>query len=296
VVKSMTGFASLTEEVETATITVSIRTVNHRFLDLQLRLPASLTPLEGLVRASVAKRLARGRVELAVSVNPRGTTTTDVELNEAFVEALERTLDRARARGLVTGSLGPGDLLRLPQALTIRERAVEVESADGAVGSAVVGAVEQALLALETMRAREGGHLLDDMARRTSWLARTLEDVATLADQGREALSRRLTERVKELSAELPVDQTLLAQEIVRFASRSDISEEVTRFKAHLSHWESLTGGPEPCGRKLDFLLQEMNREINTLGSKADGLGVAELVIATKAELERLREQVQNVE
>jgi uncharacterized protein (TIGR00255 family) len=112
----------------------------------------------------------------------------------------------------------------------------------------------------------------------------------------RAALEARLDERVRELTADVQVDRAALAQEIVRVAARSDISEEVTRFKAHLVHWDTLSDAPEPCGRKLDFLLQEMNREINTIGSKADGLGVSELVVAAKAELEKLREQVQNVE
>ena len=101
---------------------------------------------------------------------------------------------------------------------------------------------------------------------------------------------------VREISLELPVDEAMLAQEIVRTVQKSDISEEVTRFRAHLAHWDALTEGPEPCGRKLDFLLQEMNREVNTIGSKADGLRISELVINAKAELEKMREQVQNVE
>ena len=101
---------------------------------------------------------------------------------------------------------------------------------------------------------------------------------------------------MREISAELPVDQAMIAQEIVRAAARSDISEEVTRFRAHLAHWDALADSAEPCGRKLDFLLQEMNREINTIGSKADGLRVSELIITAKAELEKMREQVQNVE
>ena len=109
-------------------------------------------------------------------------------------------------------------------------------------------------------------------------------------------LEARLLERARELSASLPIDQSSLAQEVVRAAQRSDISEEVTRFRAHLEHWDALTDGDEPCGRKLDFLLQEMNREINTIGSKADGLQVSEHIIDVKAELERMREQVQNVE
>jgi uncharacterized protein (TIGR00255 family) len=120
--------------------------------------------------------------------------------------------------------------------------------------------------------------------------------VVEAAEAGRREFEGRLLERARELAGAIPVDHGLVAQEVVRVAQRSDISEEVTRFQGHLAHWDDLTGGGEPCGRKLDFLLQEMNREINTIGSKADGGMVSELVIQVKAELERLREQVQNVE
>jgi uncharacterized protein (TIGR00255 family) len=123
-----------------------------------------------------------------------------------------------------------------------------------------------------------------------------VEQVAALADAGRGTVEARLRERVGELEFELPVDHALIAQEIVRAAARSDITEEVTRFGAHLAHWQTLSDSDEPCGRKLDFLLQEMNREVNTIGSKADGLHVSEVVINAKAELEKMREQVQNVE
>jgi uncharacterized protein (TIGR00255 family) len=127
-------------------------------------------------------------------------------------------------------------------------------------------------------------------------LAGLIERLAEAAAEGRTELERRLHERVRDIQLELPADQAMIAQEIVRAAGRSDISEEVTRFRAHLAHWDALADGDEPCGRKLDFLLQEMNREINTIGSKADGLGVSELIINAKAELEKMREQVQNVE
>jgi uncharacterized protein (TIGR00255 family) len=120
--------------------------------------------------------------------------------------------------------------------------------------------------------------------------------VAIAADEGRAAIEQRLTDRVRELRNELQADETAVAQEIVRTAGRSDISEEVSRFRAHVAHWVTLADSAEPCGRKLDFLLQEMNREVNTMGSKADGLRVSELIIAAKAELEKMREQVQNVE
>ncbi len=296
-IKSMTGFAALTREDERATIAVTIRAVNHRHLDLQLRSPQALAAIEAELRALVSKHVARGRVELSVSLQLRQTPVVDVEFNEAFARALEAALDRARARGLVTGALSPGDLLRLPQAITIRERPPdEDEAAKGAVAAQVRGAVEQALVDLDSMRSREGDSLRGDLDSRRTAVADLVERIATAADQGRASMELRVAERVRELRTELQADETAVAQEIVRMAARSDITEELERFRAHVLHWTALADSQEPCGRKLDFLLQEMNREVNTMGSKADGLRVSELIIAAKAELEKMREQVQNVE
>jgi uncharacterized protein (TIGR00255 family) len=293
----MTGFASLTHEDERATLGVTVRSVNHRFLDLQLRVPQSLAELEPRVRALLQKRLARGRVELAISVQLRHPAAPSIELNEEFALALSAVIERARERGLVEGQLTPGDLLRHPQAVTVRDRLAEPDpEVEAQLGSSVEASVEQALADLDAMRVREGDHLRADLETRRQLLAGLIERLREAADDGRAAVELRLRDRVAEISAELPVDQAMLAQEIVRAASRSDISEEVTRFRAHLAHWAALADGPEPCGRKLDFLLQEMNREINTIGSKADGIHVSELIITAKAELEKMREQVQNVE
>jgi uncharacterized protein (TIGR00255 family) len=157
-------------------------------------------------------------------------------------------------------------------------------------------AVDTALGELDSMRAREGEHVRADLDQRRHLVADLVERVAVAADEGKASMEQRLTERVMQLRADLQADETAVAQEIVRTAARSDISEEVSRFRGHVAHWVTLADGPEPCGRKLDFLLQEMNREVNTMGSKADGLRVSELIIAAKAELEKMREQVQNVE
>jgi uncharacterized protein (TIGR00255 family) len=296
-IKSMTGFASATRENEHATITVTIRAVNHRHLDLQLRVPQTLAEAEGRVRASVQRRIGRGRVELAVSVQYRHTASVEVEFNEPLAVALSAALETARDRGIVQGALTPGDLLRLPQALAIRERPVEKDAAMVAeLMGMLEGAAEDALTQLDGMRTTEGGHLNADLEARRTGLGCMLEEINEAADQGRIELQLRLAARVQELSAEMPADPNLIAQEIVKAAARSDISEEMARFRAHLAHWRSLAESPEPCGRKLDFLLQEMNREVNTIGSKADGLRVSNLVISAKAELEKMREQVQNVE
>jgi uncharacterized protein (TIGR00255 family) len=295
-IRSMTGFAAISRETERASVGVTIRTLNHRYVDLQLRIPQSLAGVESRIRSMVQDRVGRGRVELTVSVQFR-EQAFQVEFNEALVGALAAAVDAARARGLVAGALTPGDLLRVPQALAVRERSVEQDAAAVAeIGDMAVSAAEQALSDLDAMRTTEGAHLRADLDGRRDALAALVEAIVQAADQGRDELQARLAVRVQELAADLTVDPAAIAQEIVRTAARSDISEEATRFRGHLAHWTALAAAPEPCGRKLDFLLQEMNREVNTMASKADGLRVSALVIAAKAELEKMREQVQNVE
>lgn len=295
-IKSMTGFASLTRDDERGAIGVTIRSVNHRFLDLQVRLPAAIADLEPRIRAAVPRHLARGRVEVTLSLQLRQAAAPQVELSADFAQALASAVEQARSRGWVNGDLTPGDLLRIPQALTIRERLPEAGGVSTLLGDMVDQAVEDAIAQLEEMRVREGAHLRSDLDARKSLLAALIARIAAAANTGREALEARLLERAREIAVALPIDQAMLSQEVVRVAQRSDITEEVTRFHGHLAHWDALSDSPEPCGRKLDFLLQEMNREVNTIGSKADGLQVSEVVIQAKAELERMREQVQNVE
>lgn len=296
-IKSMTGFASVSREDGRASIGVTVRSVNHRYLDIQLRVPQSMSQLESRLRGCVQPRVARGRVEIAVSVQLRQEPALSVAINEAFTAALTRALDQARAAGLVQGPLLPGDLLRFPQALTVREEAVELDDdARQALELSLVGAVESALDELDVMRRHEGALLQADLDPRKAGVLEAVERVAVKTAAGQADLRERLAARVGELSSDLASDPAAVAQEIVRFAARSDISEEVVRFRAHVQQWTALTDSPEPCGRRLDFLLQEMNREVNTMGSKADGAGVPEAIIDIKAELEKMREQVQNVE
>ena len=298
-IKSMTGFASLTDDDESATITVTVRSVNHRFLDLQLRLPPSLAGLEARLRALVQQRVARGRVEVMVSVQQRRAPALEVELNEPFLQALSAALDRAREQGIIQGTMTPGDLLRFPQALAIKDRSDDPAAAEEHLarsGQRVEDAVAAALADLDEMRIREGGFLRAELDARRQLLGELFEKVATSADDAMEALRTRLRERVQQLRADGLADEMMVAQEIARFVGRSDITEEVVRFRGHLEHWQGLSDSPEPCGRKLDFLLQEMNREVNTTGSKAEGPAVSEWIVTLKAELEKMREQVQNVE
>ncbi len=294
-IKSMTGFASLTRDEASATISVTVRAVNHRFLDVQLRSPSSLAAIESRLRALVQQYVARGRVEVAISVQSRlGQPMVDIAVNEAVIEGLSSALERARERGLVVGGLTPGDLLRFPQAISVTER--KDDTPDETVPPAVEAALAAALVDLDQMRTAEGAHLRAELDGRRAALGALFDAAAAAAQAGAGVLRARLAERVKEMQADTTVNEAAVAQEIVRYANRSDITEETVRFRAHLEHWRALSDSPEPCGRKLDFLLQEMNREVNTLGSKAEGVGVSEIVVSLKAELEKMREQVQNVE
>ena len=298
-IKSMTGFASLTRDEDDAAIGVTVTAVNHRFLDVQFRMPPALGALESRLRSLVQRRVARGRVEVSVTIQHRRVPAQEVELNESFLEALASALDRARERGYIAGAMTPGDLLRFPQAVTIREKP-EDSSMQDEQALRLMDRVEQAVAAaldeLDVMRMREGSYLRTDLDARRAQLADLFERIASAAEQALDALQARLVERVRELRVDALADEAAVAQEIAKFVGRSDITEEVVRFRGHLDHWQVLSDSPEPCGRKLDFLLQEMNREVNTTGSKAEGPAVSELVVALKSELEKMREQVQNVE
>ena len=297
-IKSMTGFAALTREDATATVSVTIKTVNHRFLDLQLRVPAMLQHLEGPLRARVQSVVARGRVEVQISVQLREAVAFDVQVNERVIAALDAATAKLRVSGVVSGHLTLGDLLRIPQAVTIRE--VPAETAAGEAATAadplVLQTVAEALEALDRMRLTEGRLLRDDLDQRTAALGALGEKIVDEAQLAQDTLQARLQEKISALNIEPAADHAALASEIVRFVARSDIQEEIVRFRSHLAHWQALADSDEPCGRKLDFLIQEMNREINTMGSKAEGTAVPAHVVTAKAELERLREQVQNVE
>ncbi len=294
-IKSMTGFASVTREHELATVGVTARSVNHRYLDTQLRLPSMMADQESELRGRVQRWVARGRVELAITVRSTRPPEVDVVLNESLVNALSAAVAGAQQRGLTSGGLGSGDLLRFPQAVVVRERETD-GTIQASIKQVAADAVDDTLRELDSMRTREGEYLRADLESKRDTVAELVEKLDAAAESGRAGLVERLTTRVGELRDQLQVDESVVAQEVVRFAARSDVNEELARLRGHLTHWSVLADAPEPCGRKLDFLLQEMNREINTLGAKVEGPDVSELIVAAKAELEKLREQAANVE
>lgn len=297
-IRSMTGFAAISREAGGWRAGVTIKAVNHRFLDLALKVPSALAAVESGIRARAQQRLVRGRVEIAVVCEPIGSDDRDVVLNEPLLIKLNAALASAEAAGLVAGKLSASDVMRVPQLLEIRPRGVEPPE-PGAPHPALGIAdetVDAALAALVEMRETEGRHLAADLAARVQSLAGMVAALESMARAGQASLETRLRDRLAALPIDLQPDPAALSQEVIRYVARSDVDEEIVRLRGHVDHWNALADAPEACGRKLDFLVQEMNREINTIGSKIEGPRVSEVVIAAKAELERIREQVQNVE
>ncbi len=293
----MTGFASVSREVGGDKVHITMKSVNHRFLDVVVRLPQALASLDQRLRAVVQQRLSRGRVEVQIAVEVTAPPEREVVLDERLLEQVAAAIDTARSRGIVTGALTPSDLLRLPQMLEIRTRATDTGAgAPEALAGLVELALTEALDALIVMRETEGRFLAADLDARLALIAGFVDQVQKESAAGQQQLETRLRERIASLPIDLQGEPSAMAQEVVRFVARSDVDEEIVRMRGHIEHWQGLAGGPEPCGRKLDFLAQEMNREINTIGSKVEGARGTEVVIGAKAELERIKEQVQNVE
>jgi uncharacterized protein (TIGR00255 family) len=293
----MTGFAAVSREDRHARVAMTVKSVNHKFLDIVVRAPGSLAPMEAGLKSLIRQRLGRGRIEVTVSVDAVVTPAREVVLDEELLTRLSAELGKAQKKGLIEGGLTASDLLRLPDVLEIR--AVDTAGKDSVpdhISALVEQVLADALDALIVMRETEGGFLAVDIDGRLSDLATLVDDLEHAARTGQEGVEARLRQRLSELPAEVAGDPAATAQEILRIVARSDIDEELVRLRGHLAHWRTLADGEEPCGRRLDFLVQEMNREINTVGSKAEGTTVTEFVVTGKAELERVREQVQNVE
>ncbi len=291
----MTGFASVSREEAGQRVSVTVKSVNHRFLDVQVKMPSALAAVEARLKAMVQQRLTRGRVEIALSWDQIDDTPREVVLNERLIAQINAAVDCARAQGLVSGALSASDLCRVPHVLEVRA-AAERESVSDNTAGLVERTAGDALDALVVMRETDGAFLSADLDARLLTLITFVETVEYQAAQGQAALEARLRERLAALPVDLQQAPAAVTQEVVKFVAQSDIHEEISRMRGHVEHWRQLAGGSEPCGRKLDFLVQEMNREINTIGSKAEGLRATELVVGAKAELERVREQVQNAE
>ena len=290
--KSMTGYGKAEATAETGRITVEIRSVNHRYGEIYVKIPRPLMPFENEVRKRVAGRLKRGKIEVFVQMEgvagAGSLPEVDLQLAKAYHDAFVKMKEALGLHEPVTLTL----IAAQKGVLILGDSEEAAEAFQEELFAAVMGAVDN----LDAMRLREGVALMEDLAARRDTLSSLIARVAEHAPRMVADTAKKFTERVGQLAGENGLDEARIAQEIAFMADRCDITEELVRFGSHLMQFDETLLTDEPVGRKLDFLLQELNREVNTIGSKANDADITYCVVQLKAELEKIREQIQNIE
>jgi uncharacterized protein (TIGR00255 family) len=291
VIRSMTGFGAGRGAAGDEALDVEIRSVNHKFCEVKVRVPRELAALEHEVAKAVKERLARGGIEVAVRRPGTGAGLAP-RVDAALAESYARAFGEIQARLGLPGAVTLADVLGADGVVRLEERTMDLDAAREALRSGLAAAIDGLL----EMRTREGEALARDLSTRLDAVEANVERVAALVPEVVEHHLARLAERVQELARGVALDPARLAQEVALLADRMDVAEEMTRLHSHVAQVRALLAQAEPAGRKLDFIVQEMHREVNTIGSKAQSAEIAALVVTLKAEVERMREQVQNVE
>jgi uncharacterized protein (TIGR00255 family) len=291
-VRSMTGYGMGRKVTSLGEVIAEARSINHRYLDISLRLPKKLLPFENRVKEMVKTHFSRGRFDISVELDTGGKDQFRLEPNieaaQMYVHALETLKSELNLKGEVTLDL----VSRAKDVLTVKEEEEDIDS----LWEEVSGVLLSCLEALKSMRKSEGKNLALDLKERLERIAHLSGGVKRRSPSVLEGYRKRLSKRVSEMTGGLEVDAWRLHQEVAYLAERSDITEEVVRVESHLRQFGQLLGLDEAVGRKMDFLLQEINREVNTISAKGNDAVISQKVVEIKAELERIREQVQNIE
>ena len=292
-IKSMTAFAQEVTHTKEQSLTLVVRTYNSRYLDINLRLAGPLSPLEDRVKSYIASRLSRGRVEVSIQYTGSGKSRNGIlSINIPLARAYWDKLNELKASLGVPGPVDLNILLGLRDVLVYQES----PSCEESLWQSIHRPLTQVMDGVDKMRSAEGRHLSRDLMSRIRIIEKAAGIISKKVPQVVRAYQLRLQKRVNELAGETKIDPQRLGQEVAILADRSDISEELVRLESHLQQLKTLFRETQPVGRKLEFMLQEINREINTIGSKSMDGSISQQVVAVKAELEKMREQIQNIE
>ena len=290
-IKSMTGFGRGKYENEGRTYTVEIKSVNHKYSDINVRLPRFLNSVEDKIRKRVAEVISRGKIDIFVNFENYSNKGTTIRINKDLAKEYIKELKSLAEEADLRFDLNVIDVSKFPEILKLED-----EDNDELIGQEVMIAVDDALEKFVLMREAEGKKLVEDIERRIYIIQEKVNEVTEFSSTLVEDYIARLSTRVNELLAPGTVDEARLMQEIVIFSDKSSIEEELTRLKSHISQFLELIKQASPIGKKIDFLIQEINREVNTIGSKANCLDITNKVIEIKTEVENIREQIQNIE
>ena len=297
--KSMTGFGRGQYEDENFSVTVEMKTVNHRYNEVAIRLPRFLNPLEDKIRKTILKTVNRGRIDVFINADYTSSENCTLKVDKNLAAAYHKALQEVGAAiGLEELNINSAQevmyLSRCQDVINVKEGFFDVET----VWPKVEQAVKEALDNLVTMRETEGGNIYGDFIYRADLIAEKLTKIEERSPMVVEEYQAKLTDRLNNLLADhnITVEPERLLQEVAIFADRSIITEEIVRLKSHIKQFKNIINSDQPVGRKLDFLIQEFNREANTIASKANDYTLAQIVVEIKAEIEKIREQIQNME
>ncbi len=291
-IQSMTGFGRGEITAKGRQITVEIKSINHRYCEIQVKLPKKYNALEDKLRQYLTGALSRGKIDLFIKMEDREGSGQEMRIDKGLALKYHNEIRDLAVSLSIPMNLGVAELIALPGIMAIEDATEEMEEAWQILQSPLDGALNH----LIEMRQAEGARIASDFFQRLSYLEELRSQLLAFAPTVVENYRQRLTTRISELLGQQPLDENRLVQEIAMFADRASVDEELVRLDSHFHQFRELLDSGRPVGRKLDFLCQEMNREINTVGSKAGDLAMTKIVVEVKSELEKLREQVQNIE
>ena len=291
-IKSMTGFGRAVYENEGREYLVEIKSVNNRFNDINIKIPKSLSYLEEKLRKEILNSVSRGKVDLFVTFNNNSDKGKNIKINTEIAKKYIDELRKLSKESNIIDNINIMDISKLPDVLNIKME----EDSEEIIEKELMVALNEAVKSIIDMREKEGNKIKQDLEQRINDILEKIKQISNISTGLVEEYIVKLESRIKELLKTDVVDKTRLAQEVVIYSDKCSVEEELTRLKSHISQFLNLTNENIAVGKKLDFLIQEMNRETNTIGSKANNLEITNLVVDIKTELENIREQVQNIE
>ena len=291
-VKSMTGYGRARQTLNGRDITVEVRSVNNRYLDCTVKVPRTYIFAEDAVKARVQKAVSRGKVDVFITIDAAAADETVVAVNEPLARGYYEALTRLKDMFSLEDGLNAVTLAKFPDVLTVTKAEEDLES----VAADICAVLDEALAAYNAMRTVEGGKLREDIAGRADTIEAVVGKVEERSPQTVAAYREKLLARMQEVLQSTAIDESRILTEAAIFADKIAVDAETVRLRSHLSQLRTMLESDQPIGRKLDFLIQEVNRECNTIGSKCNDLTIAQDVVNMKAEVEKIREQVQNIE
>lgn len=292
-IRSMTAYGRAEHSEGDATFTAELKSLNNRYRDVILRIPKTFQPLEDEIRSQIASKVRRGRIEVSIQLEKNASENEyDLELNLPLVKSLIGIFEELNEQFGLDDKIAAETLCQMRDVILYKPHDVDIDEAR----PALLEVLRLALDSLDKMRLAEGQAIEEDFLKRLKLIEAYLDDIEEKAPTMVEAYQKRLVERMNKISQDMELDENRLMQEVAIFADRCDITEELVRLRSHLKQFQTYMSEDDSIGRRLDFLIQEINREVNTISSKTFDSSISSKVVEIKGELEKLREQVQNVE